>query len=83
MNFDFIGRVCRLAALGAILLGSASCVKVNEELGGSFIPVDQRWNVVTPDAVALENIQLHAADSLSAYSSSRFSIGSINSPLFG
>ena len=83
MNFDFIGRVCRLAALGAILLGSASCVKVNEELGGNFIPVDQRWNVVTPDAVALENIQLHAADSLSAYSSSRFSIGSINSPLFG
>ena len=83
MNFNFIGRVCRIAAIGAILLGSASCVKVNEELGSNLIPVDQRWDVFTPEDVVLENIQMHAADSLSAYSSTRFSVGSINSPLFG
>ena len=36
MRFDFLGRVSRLAAIGAILLGSASCIRVNEELGEHF-----------------------------------------------
>ena len=45
MNSSFLCRVCRLAAAGAILLFSASCVKVNEELGENFIPTDQKWDV--------------------------------------
>ena len=77
MNFKFISRVCRIAAIGAILLGSASCIYVNEELGENLIPTDQKWDVFTPDPVVLENIQLQAADSLSAYSSERFTFGSI------
>ena len=48
MNFNFLGRVSRLAAIGAILLGSASCIDINEELGENFIPTDQKWDVYTP-----------------------------------
>ena len=83
MNFKFISRVCRIAAIGAILLASASCIYVNEELGENLIPTDQKWDVFTPDPVVLEDIQLQVADSLSAYSSERFTFGSINDPKFG
>ena len=77
MNFDFIGRACRLAAIGAILLCSASCVDINERLGESFIPTDQLWDVYV-DSAPLENIMLKCADSLSAYSSRRITFGAIN-----
>ena len=77
MNLNFLGRVSRLAAIGAILLGSASCVKVDATLGENFIPTDQIWNVFTPEAVVLEDVMLHTSDSLSAYSTSRFTFGAI------
>ena len=83
MNFSILRRVCRLAAIGAILLGSASCVYINEELGQNLMPTDQKWDVFTPEDAVLEGIQLHASDSLSAYNSSRFTFGSINDPKFG
>ena len=83
MNFNILRRVGRLMAIGAILLGSASCVYINEELGQNLIPTDQKWDVFTPEAAVLEDIQLVVADSLSAYSSSRFTFGSINDPVFG
>ena len=83
MNFNILRRVGRLMAIGAILLGSASCVYINEELGQNLIPTDQKWDVFTPEAAVLEDIQLLVADSLSAYSSSRFTFGSINDPVFG
>ena len=83
MNFKLFSRVCRIAAIGAILLGSASCVYINEELGQNLMPTDQKWDVFTPEPAVLENIQLELADSLSAYSSTRFTFGSINDPTFG
>ena len=83
MVFNFFSRVGCIAAIGAILLGSASCVKVNKELGSSLIPLDQQWEVFVPEEVVLEDIRLLPADSLSAYSSAKFVIGSINDPLFG
>ena len=83
MNFKSFGRVCRIAAIGAILLGSASCIYVNEELGQNLMPTDQKWDVFTPEPAVLEDIQLEIADSLSAYSSTRFTFGSINDPIFG
>ena len=61
MNFNILRRVSRIAAIGAILLGSASCVYVNEELGQNLIPTDQKWDVFNPEAVVLEDIQLHTA----------------------
>ena len=83
MNFNILRRVSRIAAIGAILLSSASCVYINEEIGQNLIPTDQLWDVFNPEAEVLENIQLQLADSLSAYNSSRFTFGSINDPVFG
>ena len=83
MNFNILRRVSRIAAIGAILLSSASCVYINEELGQNLIPTDQLWDVFNPEAEVLEDIQLQVADSLSAYNSSRFTFGSINDPIFG
>lgn len=83
MNFNFISRVSRLAAIGAILCGSASCVYVNEELGENFIPTDQKWDVFTPDPVELKEIRLQMSDSLSAYSSTRLTFGSVTDDVMG
>ena len=83
MKFDFIGRVCRIAAIGAILLGSASCIRVNEELGENLIPTDQRWDVFPQDPTPLANVRMHLADSLSGYSATRFTFGAITDDLVG
>ena len=83
MNFNICSRVCRLAAIGAILLGSASCIDINEELGENLIPTDQKWHVYTPEAVELKDVRLHMCDSLSGYSTSRFTFGAINDGEFG
>ena len=83
MNFSILRRVSRLAAIGAILFGSASCVYINEELGQNLMPTDQKWDVFTPEDAVLEGIQLQVADSLSAYNSSRFTFGSVNDSRFG
>ena len=83
MNFSFLRRVGRLAAIGAILFGSASCVYVNEDIGKNLIPTDQLWDVFNPEAAVLEDIQLQVADSLSAYNSDRFTFGSVRDPRFG
>ncbi len=78
MNLRFIGRVCRFAAIGAILFGSASCVDINEQLGQSLIPTEQKWDVFPQEPVTLENVQLHMSDSLTGYSTIRFTFGSVN-----
>ncbi len=82
MKFNFTGRVCRLAAIGAILFSSASCVDINEELGENFIPTDQLWDVFV-DSEPLEEIVLRTADSLSAYSTKRITFGAINDSQLG
>ena len=82
MNFDFIGRACRLAAIGAILLCSASCVDINERLGENFIPTDQQWDVFV-DSRPLDNIILKTTDSLSALSTRRITVGAINDGVLG
>ena len=73
MKLKFIGIA---AALGAILSGAASCIKINEELGNNFIPTDQIWNVYPCEPVVLEDITIQRSDSLSGYSTSRFTFGS-------
>ena len=72
MNFRIFSRVSRLAAIGAILLGSASCVDINEELGDNLIPTDQKWDVFTPEAIDLKDVRMQMSDSLSGYSTTRF-----------
>ena len=83
MNFNFLCRVCRIAAIGAILLGSASCVYINEELGENFIPTDQKWDVFSPEAIDLQEVRMQMSDSLSGYSTTRFTFGAIKDSRFG
>ena len=83
MNFSSFGRVCRIAAIGAILLFSASCIKVNEHLGENLIPTDQKWDVYPQEAQPLKDIRLQMADSLSGYSSTRFTFGAVKDDLMG
>ena len=83
MKFNILGRACRIAAIGAILLGSASCITINEQLGENLIPTDQRWDVYPRAALPLRNIKMHMADSLSGYSASRFTFGAVKDDLLG
>ena len=83
MNLNSFGRVGRLAAIGAILLFSASCIKVNEHLGENLIPTDQKWDVYPQEAQPLKDIRLQMADSLSGYSSTRFTFGAVKDDLMG
>ena len=78
MRFNLLSRVCRIAAIGAILLGSASCITINEELGENLIPTDQKWDVFPQEPAVLEDIRLEMSDSLSGYSTTRFTFGAIN-----
>ena len=70
------------AAIGSMLIGAASCVKINESLGENFIPKDQIWNVFPCEAVVLEDITMERSDSLSGYSTTRFTFGSIKDDNF-
>lgn len=69
-------RLTAIAAFG-ILLGAASCVKINEELGDNFIPTNQIWQVFPCPEKTLEDITLERSDSLSGYSTTRFTFGSV------
>ena len=79
MNFKSFGRVCRLAVISFAAIGAASCVEINEHLGENFIPNDQLWHVYVPDAAEFSegDIVMRMSDSLSAYSSRRFTFGSV------
>lgn len=83
MKLNIFGRVSRLAAIGAILLSSASCVYINESLGENLIPTDQMWDVYHPEAMDITEIRLQMSDSLSGYNTSRFTFGAINDPSLG
>ena len=83
MKLNIIGRVSRLAAIGAILLSSASCVYIDEAIGENLIPTDQLWDVYNPDAVDLTEIRLQMSDSLSGYNTSRFTFGAVMDPTLG
>lgn len=78
MNLNPLRRAGRAAiALGALLTAAVSCINIDKELGGNFIPTDQIWNVFPCEPVVLEDITLSYSDSLSGYSTSRFTFGSV------
>ena len=83
MNFTILRRVCCIAAVGVTLLFSASCIQVNEHLGENLIPTDQKWDVFPLEAQPLTDIRMQLADSLSGYSSTRFTFGSVKDDLMG
>lgn len=79
MNSCFSDRALRFMAAAAIMLCSASCIEINEHLGENFIPNDQKWDVYVPAPVefGVGDIVMKMSDSLSAYSSRRFTFGSV------
>ncbi|MBP5217476.1 MAG: DUF4270 family protein, partial [Bacteroidales bacterium] len=70
-----------LAAL-CLTVGLASCVNVNENLGGSFIATNQKYDFFTAE-FDLDEILMKPVDSLTAYSSRRITLGSIRDETFG
>ena len=63
-------------AAAAALLCCIGCVGVDNELGGSMLPVGHTYKVISPAPIEIP-VKMKLSDSLSAYSSSRITIGSI------
>jgi len=83
MEFNIIPRIRLLTIVGVMLTGLASCVKIDESLGSNFIPTDQIWDVFACKAEPLgDAITMERSDSLSGYSTSRFTFGSVKSDGF-
>lgn len=72
----------KLPAIIALMAGLMSCVGVDQNLGGDFIPTDQKYNFHTAE-FDLDEVWMKSIDSLTAYSSRRITIGSIRDETFG
>ena len=83
MNLSFLRRAGLLSAIGATLIGLASCININEELGENLIPTHHQWDVYPSVEAPLTDIVLEASDSLSAYSTRRITFGAINDDVLG
>ena len=75
-------RLTRLLFLGAALTCAASCIYVDDNLGKNFIPSNQIYEIHTA-TLPLDCIVMEPSDSLSAYSSSRITIGAVRDGVFG
>ena len=75
MKISFISKALRIAAIGATLLGFASCITIDGTLGENFIPTEQIWDVYPCEAVVLNDIAMEYSDKLSGYSNKRFVFG--------
>lgn len=69
-------RIGTVLTAAAICLCSNSCVKIDSTIGNNLIPVSQQYDIIH-STVELKDIQLKLTDSLSGYSGSRITIGSI------
>lgn len=83
MNLSFLRRAGLLSAIGATLIGLASCININEELGENLIPTHHQWDVYPSVEAPLTDVVLKASDSLSAYSTRRITFGAINDDVLG
>lgn len=72
----------KLPAIIALMAGLMSCVGVDQNLGGDFIPTDQKYDFHTAE-FNLDEVWMKSIDSLTAYSSRRITIGSIRDETFG
>ena len=72
----------KLPAIIALMVGLMSCVGVDQNLGGDFIPTDQKYDFHTAE-FDLDEVWMKSIDSLTAYSSRRITIGSIRDETFG
>ncbi len=67
---------------GAAVICAASCVYIDENLGRNFIPSNQIYETGRFE-VPLQEIRMGYSDSLSAYSSSRITVGAVVDDKFG
>ena len=72
-----------LSAAAAALVLCVGCVKADYDLGGNLLPANHIYKVVTPEAMEVP-VSMKLSDSLSAYSSTRITVGAIrNDEEFG
>ncbi len=75
-------KTLKFILIGAVALGAASCVYVDETLGSSLIPANQKYDVAMAE-FTLSNIRMGYSDSLSAYSDTRITIGAVRDEVYG
>ncbi|MGN0188122.1 MAG: hypothetical protein ACI395_01275 [Candidatus Cryptobacteroides sp.] len=75
-------RITGLLFLGAALTCAASCIYVDDNLGKNFVPSNQIYEIRTA-TLPLDCIEMEPSDSLSAYSSSRITVGAVRDGIFG
>lgn len=72
--------ICKIrsgvAALAAAVLCCASCVTVDNTLGGNLVPIDKQYDIFSAE-IPLDEIYMCTADSLDARSMTRINIGAI------
>ena len=71
MNFKSLAGAIRLA------------VSINERLGENLIPTDQKWEVFDVKPMDLKDVRMQMSDSLSGYSTTRFTFGAIKDSELG
>lgn len=71
-----LDRIKTMVIGGAAVMCAASCVYIDDNLGQNFIPGNQIY-VVKTNILPLTDICMGYSDSLSAYSSSRITVGSL------
>jgi Predicted membrane protein len=75
-------KICGLAAAAFVILGSHSCVKVDNSLGSNLIPLSQLYDVYSAE-FPLTDINMKMLDSLTGYSNTRITIGAVRDAEFG
>ena len=73
---------CGAAAAAFVILGSHSCVTVDNSLGANLIPLSQLYDVYTAE-FPLTDIEMKMLDSLSGYSNTRITVGAVRDTEFG
>ena len=72
----------RFTVIAAALACCLSCVDANNQLGGSLIPVDQMYSIYC-ETIPLNSVRMQMADSLSGFSNSRITVGSVRDDVYG
>lgn len=75
-------KISSILLLAVLSLGLCSCIEKNNQLGGSFIPSNQQYTIHVAE-IPIEDIELQMADSLSGFSTSRMTFGSLRDETFG
>lgn len=82
MKFSNLKQKAFLLTVAAVLLSCYSCVNKSYLLGSDLLATDQQFDIFTAE-FPIEDIEMRMADSLSGYSQTRVTIGSVRDGDFG